>query len=218
MTKAEIRAQIASRRPDFQTLENLSAHIIKKFQCLEKQPGGGSASFQTLELFQQAKAVGVYMPLPDEVDISSLFSFGSLGELALPAQVNSPDGANSPSEPPKQFYIPAFDETTGGYRMAKYTPALKQGKFGISEPEHPDWAGPEDLDLILVPGVAFDTSGNRIGRGGGFYDRLLPQYQAVRVGICFDFQCLEKIPSKSHDCTMDWLITESKFLKFAMNS
>lgn len=149
------------------------------------------------------------MPLPEEVNITSLFQCLELS-----------------------FFIPAFDESLGGYRMAKYTPELKKGKFGIPEPERPVWAGPDELDLILVPGVAFDTAGGRIGRGGGFYDRLLPQYRAVRVGICFDFQCLEPhcigahsffqgldgLPIEPHDCRMDWLITESKILKFAMNS
>ena len=181
MTKSEIRKQITAQRPDVQTLERLSEQIVKKFQ--------------TLELFRQAKAVGTYMPLPDEVDISPLFQTLE-----------------------KQMYIPAYDEKSGGYRLAKYTPELKNGKFGIPEPENPVWAEADELDLILVPGVAFDRAGGRIGRGGGFYDRLLPQYSAVRAAICFDFQCLEAIPTESHDCTMDLLITESKILKFAMNS
>jgi len=61
------------------------------------------------------------------------------------------------------------------------------------------------------------VSGRRIGRGGGFYDRLLPQYRAVRAGICFDFQCLEALPAEEHDIRMDLLVTETKILKFATN-
>jgi len=165
----------------FQTLEKMSAALIKKFQALE--------------LFQKAKTVGVYMPLPDEVDITPLFSFDSF--VAQDRQLQE-----------KTFYIPAFDEASSGYRLAEYTPELKKGKFGIPEPANPVFA-PEELDLIIVPGVAFDRAGHRLGRGGGFYDRLLPQYQAVRVGICFDFQCLETVPSEPHDCNVDRLITES---------
>jgi len=144
------------------------------------------------------------MPLPDEVDVSSLFQTLE-----------------------KSIYIPAFDESLGSYRMAKYTPKLKKGKFGIPEPAEPIWTDADDLDLILIPGVAFDNLGNRIGRGGGFYDRLLPKYHAIRAGICFDFQCLpvlsdkgvevETIPTESHDGSMDLLITESRILKFATN-
>ena len=205
MTKAETRKLIAANRPDFQTLELLSAQIVNHFQRLEKSMsgdsrrrqgyGGQAASFQPLELFQTAKAIGAYMPLPDEVKISSLF----------------PDFK-------RQIYIPAFDESIEGYRMAKYTPEMKKGLFGIPEPLNPVWAEADELDLILVPGMAFDFAGNRLGRGGGFYDRLLPQYDAIRAGICFDFQTLEEIPTESHDCRVDLLVTESKILKFATNS
>ncbi|MBC8207183.1 MAG: 5-formyltetrahydrofolate cyclo-ligase [Kiritimatiellales bacterium] len=191
MTKAEIRNQISALRPDFQCLEKMSAAVVEKFQ--------------TLELFQQAKAIGAYMPLPDEVDIAPFFQ-----------------GLEH------QLYIPAFDETIGSYRMAKYTPELKAGKFGILEPVDPVFAEQGEIDLIIVPGIAFDQTGRRIGRGGGFYDRLLPQYNAVRAGICFDFQCLpvlsdegvevEELPVEPHDCVMDLLITESRILKFALNS
>lgn len=181
MTKAEIRKQIAAKRPDFQTLEKWSAAGVEKFQ--------------TLEVFRTARAVGAYMPLADEVDITPLFQ--SLE---------------------KTFYIPALDEARGLYRMAKMTPTLKKGRFGIPEPAVPVFAAADEIDLMIVPGVAFDRAGRRIGRGGGFYDRLLPLYRAVRAGICFDFQCLETVPAEAHDVQVDWLITESQILKFAMNS
>lgn len=197
MTKAEIRAQIAGRKKSFQGLELLSEQIVK--------------NFQTLETFQNAKTVGAYMPLADEVDITPLFQ--ALETNCVGAQT---------------FFIPAFDEAQGAYRMARMTTELKRGRFGILEPAVPVFAAEDELDLILVPGVAFDFSGNRIGRGGGFYDRLLPQYRAVRAGVCFDFQCLpvlsdegvevETVPAEPHDARMDWLVTEARILKFEMNS
>ena len=82
----------------------------------------------------------------------------------------------------------------------------------------PVFAAEDELDLIIVPGVAFDHAGHRIGRGGGFYDRLLPQYRAVRVGICFGFQYLETIPAQEHDIRMDWVVTETGILKIELNS
>ncbi len=180
MTKAEIRELISDRKKSFQALELLSEQIVKKIQGLE--------------LFQKAKTIGVYMPLPDEVDITPFFQ---------------------PLE--KQFYTPAFDERSGGYRLAEYGGDLKTGKFGVPEPANPVFA-PKKIDLIIVPGIAFDLAGHRLGRGGGFYDRLLPQYQAMRIGICFDFQCLETVPAEPHDCTVDLLVTESQTLNFEMNS
>jgi len=191
MTKAELRKQIADRKQSF-------------FQSLEKRSTQAVEKLQSLERFQNARTIGAYMPLADEVDITPLFKQSG-----------------------KSFFIPSFDKTSGGYRLAKLTPELLTGRFGIPEPTEPILA-PEELDLILVPGVAFDRAGNRLGRGGGFYDRLLPQYRAVRVGICFDFQCLpvlsdegvevENIPAENHDCKIHLLITESEILEFAMNS
>lgn len=209
MTKADIRAQIAKQKKalGIQALERMSTDIFRKIQ--------------TLDIFREAKSVGAYMPLLDEVDITPLLSFGSLGELALPLGAGFPGRVSSPSEPEytgKKFYIPAFDETSGSYRMARLTTELKKGRFGIMEPAVPVFATADELDLILVPGVAFDRAGNRIGRGGGFYDRLLPRYRAVRAGICFGFQCLEALPAEKHDTRMDWLITDEQILKTAMNS
>jgi 5-formyltetrahydrofolate cyclo-ligase len=175
-TKVEIRKLIADLRPNVQTLKELSTKVLDQLLGLE--------------CFQSANRVGLYMPLPDEIDVTPLFQ-----------------------NKEKAFYIPAFDDACDGYRMAKWTPELKAGKFGIPEPLHPAWAEPEELDLILVPGMAFDPTGNRLGRGGGFYDRLLPQYNATRAGVCFDFQCLEKIETEPHDCKMDVILTESKFFE-----
>jgi 5-formyltetrahydrofolate cyclo-ligase len=146
--------------------------------------------FQTLEVFRAARTVGAYMPLPGEVDVTPLFEHLE-----------------------KTFFIPAFDEVSGSYQMARLTAELKKGRFGILEPAVPDFSAEDGLDLIIVPGVAFDRAGRRVGRGGGFYDRLLPQYRAVRAGICFDFQCLEAVPAEEHDARMDILVTETQFFK-----
>lgn len=143
--------------------------------------------FQTLDVFRTARTVGAYMPLPDEVNITPLFEHLE-----------------------KIFFIPAFDEASGSYRMARLTAELRKGRFGIPEPTAPAFAAGDELDLIIVPGVAFDRTGRRIGRGGGFYDRLLPQYRALRAGICFDFQCLEALPAEEHDVRMDFVVTGSQ--------
>ena len=64
------------------------------------------------------------------------------------------------------------------------------------------------IDLIVVPGVAFDTKGNRLGRGKGYYDRLLPHIpSAYKAGICFPFQIVEEVPAESFDILMDEIIT-----------
>ncbi len=180
------------------TKAEIRAQIAKRkksFQCLEALSAEVVKKFQGLDIFRAARVVGAYLPLSDEVDIRPLFQ-----------------------TPNKLFYIPAFDEVSGGYRMARLTAELKKGRFGIPEPAVPVFAAEDELDLIIVPGVAFDRAGYRVGRGGGFYDRLLPQYRAVRVGICFGFQCLETVPAQEHDIRMDWVATEVQILKIKLNS
>jgi len=90
---------------------------------------------------------------------------------------------------------------------------LAPGAFGVREPlakiEHA--VAPETLDLILVPGVAFTRSGERLGRGGGFYDRLLASLpgQVCKIGVCFDSQVQHELPVEAHDQRVDFLATES---------
>ena len=63
--------------------------------------------------------------------------------------------------------------------------------------------------MIIVPGVAFDLQHNRLGRGRGFYDRLLSSLSAPKVGICFDFQLIDSVPTESFDRLMDSVVSES---------
>ena len=78
--------------------------------------------------------------------------------------------------------------------------------FGILEPTGLRCEALESIDVILVPGVAFDREGNRLGRGKGYYDKVLKRTSAWKIGVCFDFQVLTQIPSESHDIKMDEVI------------
>lgn len=83
-------------------------------------------------------------------------------------------------------------------------------QFGIGEPTGPEWTDLGAVELIVVPGVAFDSEGNRMGRGRGFYDRLLKSTpRATKVGVAYDFQLLDHIATEPHDVSMDRVITES---------
>ena len=86
------------------------------------------------------------------------------------------------------------------------------GSYGIMEP-HPDLppAGPDEFQIALVPGVAFDRSGARIGFGGGYYDRFLPltRLDAVRIGVAFDFQIVGSLTCEDYDVRMHELCSES---------
>ena len=83
-------------------------------------------------------------------------------------------------------------------------------QFGIGEPTGPVWNDLDAVELIVVPGVAFDHQGNRMGRGRGFYDRLLKTTpNAKKIGVAFDFQMIEHVPVEPFDVKMDHVITES---------
>jgi len=87
---------------------------------------------------------------------------------------------------------------------------LKKGAYNIREPrvsceERPAYR----MDLIVVPGVAFDRKGGRLGRGGGYYDRLLKKARKViKVGLCFREQIVKKVPMRTHDVRVDKIITD----------
>ena len=78
------------------------------------------------------------------------------------------------------------------------------------EPQGKDFTELEKIDLAIIPGMAFDKEGNRLGRGKGYYDRLLQQLRdctIYKIGICFDFQFLDHIPTEPHDIPVDEVIT-----------
>lgn len=85
---------------------------------------------------------------------------------------------------------------------------LGQGAYGLMEPAAgSEVCPPERIDLVLVPGVAFGRDGGRIGQGGGYYDRFLPQTDALRIGVCHEFALLERVPLMAHDAPMHMLLT-----------
>ena len=97
--------------------------------------------------------------------------------------------------------------------LAVDSPAvLETSRWQLREPIHDETkiVAPERFDLIFVPGLAFTPAGVRLGRGGGFYDRLLanPNLRAVKIGVCFSVQIFDEIPREPHDCTVDFVITE----------
>ncbi|MDT8715222.1 5-formyltetrahydrofolate cyclo-ligase [Clostridium sp. 19966] len=88
---------------------------------------------------------------------------------------------------------------------------LRPNKMGILEPENYEGKilNPNEIDLMIVPGLAFEKSGGRIGYGGGFYDRYIPKLKkdAVKIGVAYDFQILDSIPMYEHDMKVDYVIT-----------
>lgn len=149
-----------------------------------------------LPLWQNATSVMCFAPLLDEPNIAPLI------EEALASR--------------KRVALPRFEQQTGRYAPACITARsqLVAGAFGALEPaaECPALTL-NPLDLILVPGVAFDFAGRRLGRGKGFYDRLLAEVPGHRCGVAFDRQLVARLPEEPHDMRVDSILTPSRWLQ-----
>jgi 5-formyltetrahydrofolate cyclo-ligase len=115
----------------------------------------------------------------------------------------------------RQVCVPRFEPATEHYAASElqdFDAELTTGKYGILEPK-PGVIRPVALDQIdatLVPGLAFDETGNRLGRGSGHFDRLLGRTSGVKIALAFDFQILDEVPAEAHDAHMDFIVTETR--------
>ena len=111
--------------------------------------------------------------------------------------------------------IPAWDAEAKAYQLCAFHAQTKlvKGRHGIREPENRVPVDVAGIRLLLIPGVAFDTSGNRVGHGKGYYDALLARASpnALKVGVCYDWQITpEPIPAEPHDVPVDFILTDRR--------
>lgn len=145
------------------------------------------------ELFRKAHAIACYHALPGEVQTADFLNrWYQKKQIALPV-------------------VQGNDLQLLPYQGKE---AVRRGPFGIWEPAFsPESTSIEkEIDLIIVPGVAFDRQLNRLGRGKGYYDRLLTTLQVPKIGIAYSFQLREQIPVEAFDRKMDLLITEKEII------
>lgn len=86
---------------------------------------------------------------------------------------------------------------------------LQVGTYGIEEPTGENFISYDEIELGIIPGMSFDRQGNRLGRGKGYYDKLLPLLHTYNIGICYQFQAREEIPAEPFDHRMDEVWTEN---------
>ncbi len=107
----------------------------------------------------------------------------------------------------KKIILPSVDGTNLRLKVFTGINSMKSGEsFGIPEPDGEDFLYPEQIGLIIVPGVAFDRNNNRMGRGKAYYDKLLKNLDAYKLGVCFNFQLLENVPVDEFDIKMDQVL------------
>lgn len=136
--------------------------------------------------FAAAHTIMLYHSMPDEVNTHRLISETKDKTILLP-------------------------RVTGSHEMELCVynglDDLRPGAYGIMEPCGSVFTRYKDVELAIVPGMAFDINGNRLGRGKGYYDRFLPlTVNAYKIGICFGFQIVDKIPTEETDIAMDDIV------------
>ena len=90
---------------------------------------------------------------------------------------------------------------------------LKVGNFNILEPnEHTRIINPNEIELLFIPGLAFGTGCERLGRGGGYFDRFLLESRGLKVGLAYEFQIFDSLPVQKHDIKMDMIITDARII------
>lgn len=107
----------------------------------------------------------------------------------------------------KHFFLPRVNGVNLDILPYDQT-KLQLGAFHIEEPTGDNTVDISQIEMIVVPGVAYDRNGNRVGRGKGFYDRLLATTKATKIGIAYDFQIVDEIEAQPHDVTVDIIITD----------
>lgn len=112
----------------------------------------------------------------------------------------------------KEILLPVVKGEELELRCYTGTDDLQTGAYGIEEPSGKLFTDYSGIDLTIVPGVSFDSRGNRLGRGKGYYDRLLPRLSSYNIGICYAFQVSEAVPCEPCDRKMDAVLTDEGWL------
>jgi len=141
---------------------------------------------EQLPEFKKAKNILLFRSLPDEVITDAIFEKWSESKCLI---------------------LPVVKEDELELRYYEGEENLKTALFGIKEPQGEPFTEWNTIDLVLVPGIAFDSCQNRLGRGKGYYDRVLPKISGVKIGICFPCQMVDNVPCREWDVRVDKVVT-----------
>ena len=136
--------------------------------------------------FLMADRIMMYHSLPDELDTRAFLKKWSDKKRFYLPRVNGVD-----------LEVLPYEETR-----------LELGSFHIEEPTGKDVTDPSEIEMVVVPAVAYDRKGKRLGRGKGFYDRFLKNIKATKVGVGYEFQLVDELPAEPHDIPMDIVVTQ----------
>lgn len=146
------------------------------------------------ECFSRAETLALYSPINKEVQTGTLLNVARMHDKRI-----------------------CFPRVCGdALQFVEFGPAaeLQLGAFGVAEPVGKVVLSAQQIDLVVVPGVAFDRDGFRLGYGKGFYDRELSRMTSstICVGLCYEFQLCDTLPVEAHDQQLDYVVTETRLI------
>ena len=181
LEKDKIRKEILGKRNNLSTEE-----VEKKSDLIIENLG---------KFIKNAENIMIFMDMKNEVKITKLMKL----------------------YPEKSFFISKItDSKNREMKINRYNEnELVLHKFGYYESSSSDFYNENILDIVIVPAVVFDLEKNRIGFGGGYYDTFLKKIRGgnkkvLFIGICYDFQIIEKVPAEEHDVVLDFVVSESR--------
>lgn len=146
-----------------------------------------------MDIYKEAKNICCYMPINKEADVTELFQTAWKQGKALWLPVTK-DGE-------MEFFL--YAEGT----------SLRSGNYGIPEPDCQEKLQPDEKTLIIMPGAVFSEEGDRIGYGGGYYDKYLSKYSCCRTcAAAYGFQVVKELPAEVHDIRPEFIVTEEKVI------
>ena len=194
MTKGTNRTDMSEAKRLARRVANLAMEGMAPGQAKEDSLAVSRLILEST-VWQRASQVMLYVPMSGELNVNSLMENGLKNR--------------------KLVALPRFSVKKNAYEACEIDNLsdLVLGKFGVPEPS-PDSQimDTKQLDLVIVPGVAFAGLGGRLGRGGGFFDRLLAGIPAKKCGVCFEQQVYPDVPVERHDVKMDMIATPNGWL------
>lgn len=176
---------------------------IDEKNLLRKQVKAAKEIFSKTELDQMSDNVFALLEeLPVFIAASNIFIYNS-----LPDEVQTMRFVQKWNDT-KNFFLPVMKGDSLVFRKFHSHTTFSKASLNVLEPDGDDFTDYSNIDIIIVPGIAFDVNMNRMGRGRGYYDRFLSGMDAIKIGVCFNFQLFDNIPSDIHDIKMDYIITD----------
>jgi 5-formyltetrahydrofolate cyclo-ligase len=156
---------------------------------------------------RSARACNALIALSEFADARTVAGYKALRKELDPSQVLQLAAAQG-----KRVVLPRVVDDTLVFQLVTAGEELVENDWGILEPpESAEVVAPGEIDLVLVPALALDLRGYRIGYGKGFYDRVLPAMQrACSVGLCYDFQLLAEVPNEDHDVPLKRVVSDAR--------